>query len=347
MDEGQPAESAETYLQKLQRTFGDATQLRWTFSKDEIDFEHLLNDAEFVRKLRALHGEKSISELRSILLGPPVEPDRAHYISRNILSGLPVAEARSLRAIPLGSLPTNDPNAAAIRAPAGDSAIVVNTGMIALLARSVNAFVGSQPTPLTPAMWSEQQAKIWIVQACVAMATGSARVGLDQIPTFADPTRMTASASIVDCATAFIIGHEYGHVQLGHLKDGSVHLRQLLSSDVAPSLEIYDKRHEEEFDADRKGAELAVIFNRQTHRPPSQLVFFAISFFFQIVRVLDLCAGSTLDKTSHPAATRRWAAIKLAIRSQYDDQMERDLAELEAFFDDVRAGASVVTPPGR
>jgi hypothetical protein len=336
----QRRESAAAYLRGLQRTYGDLTSLRWEFSKDEIDFERLLDDEEFVRKLKAVHGERSREQLRAILEGPLVEPDKTHFVARSILSGLPDAEAGRLRTIPIGALPTNDPNAAAIRTPGGDPVVVVNTGMMALLSRSVNAFIGVQPTPLTPAMWSDRKATNWIVQGCIALATGTARAGMDRVPTFTDPMRMTASASLVDCATAFIIGHEYGHVQLGHLEDGDVCLKRLLSSDLAPSLEVYHKRHEQEFDADRRGAELAVVFNRQTHRPPSQAVFFAMSFFFQLVQVLDICTGSTLDRTSHPPAADRWQSVKSIVRSQYDDMMERDLAQLDAFFDGVRAGAA-------
>jgi hypothetical protein len=69
-------------------------------------------------------------------------------------------------------------------------------------------------------------------------------------------------------------------------------------------------------------------------------VFFAMSFFFQLVQVLDICTGSTLDRTSHPPAADRWQSVKSIVRSQYDDMMERDLAQLDAFFDGVRAGAA-------
>jgi hypothetical protein len=185
----------------------------------------------------------------------------------------------------------------------------------------------------------------WIVQGCVAMATGAARVGYDRIPSFTDPMRMTASSSLDDCAIAFIIGHEYGHVQLGHLSDGSCSVKHLLSDPNAPDLEVYKKAYEQEFAADRRGTDLAVIFNQQTHRPPSQLVYFAIACFFQLVRTLDICAGSILDRTSHPDPAARWAAINSAIRSKYDDQMESDIANLEVLFGGVRAGAEMISSP--
>ena len=114
----------------------------------------------------------------------------------------------------------------------------------------LNALFGSQPTAQTRAMWPEQQAMIWIVQGCVAMATGKATVGFERIPTFTDPTRITASASLADCATAFIVGHESGHVQLGHVKHSDVRAMPLLSSRDAPSVKVYQKRHEQEFDAE-------------------------------------------------------------------------------------------------
>ncbi|MGE0705299.1 MAG: hypothetical protein AB7P22_15330 [Vicinamibacterales bacterium] len=337
--------TAEAYLRGLQQKYGEITRIRWEIPAEDVDWEKLLDDQAFVQRLRSVHGDRSRDELRAILMGPPSEADRIRFIARNGLDGLSPHEAAVLRDIPVGGLPTNDPNAAAIRAPSGDPAVVVNTGMTHLLYRCANALVGSQPTRLTRAMWSEQQAMIWIVQGCVAMATGTASVGFERVPTFTDPLRMTGAASLADCATAFIVGHEYGHVQLGHLRGGTVSRLHLLSGLDAPSVEVYQKRHEQEFDADRKGAEFAVLFNRQTHRPPSQTVFLAIAFFFQIVRVLDICAGSSLDRASHPAAEHRWDRLNAGLRSQYADTLARDIVQLDQLFDEIRAGAQVISPP--
>ena len=60
-------DSAKTYLTGLQRTYGDLTRIRWEIPKSEVDFNKQLGDAEFVRKLRVIHGEhKTLDELRAI-----------------------------------------------------------------------------------------------------------------------------------------------------------------------------------------------------------------------------------------------------------------------------------------
>jgi hypothetical protein len=171
---------------------------------------------------------------------------------------------------------------------------------------------------------------------------GEPLLGLDMVPTFRDPYQMTSSASITDCTMAFILGHEYGHFELGHLH--AVSERQLIPDRALTPVTLCSRTQVEELAADLRGVELADSFCRVTHRPGSQMGYFAPPFMFHLCHIIERI-DAALDRSplqSHPTAAVRRNAVDVRFRPFYDAQMVEDLAGLDRFFAEV-----VAIGPGR
>lgn len=330
--------SSADFLARHQALYGGVTGLRWQFSTGEISVEHLLDDTEFMELLKKRHGVSTAAELRALLVTPfDEETDKARWITRFILEGLndnvDAEIKQSLRVVPIGSLPTRDANAATVRAPSGDPVILIDMGVLALLHTAARAYVGAFPTPLTPPRWSFRQATEWIIQWCVAMALGNALLGIERVPKFRDPARMMGSASIADNATAFLIGHEYSHILLGHGASAQMTSAPILAASEAPELPVYRNAYAKEYEADKSGVELAVSFCRASHEGQYQMAFFGVAFFFRLIEVLYEVAPSAYVLDSHPSPPERLKRLDATLHDRYDDVMEQDLSNLRKFFD--------------
>jgi hypothetical protein len=343
MDTDSRTAEAQAFLAQHQSAFSTVTHMHLPEKDDEALWEEkLLKDELLVSRFKAIHDLKTKDEVKNLFRPSGGELDHIRYIAAQLIESAPADIQPSLRNLPVGSLPTLDLNAQTVRHPEGYSIIVLHTGTVISIYRIVCSFLGTLPVPGSQPEWSFLEAANWIMQSLAATAFGEPRLGYEQIPVFRHPRRMAAAGSLVDNACAFILGHEYSHFLLRHSEARNATPRGVTSCPGQPPLEFYNRKQNQEFEADENGFEFAIRFCRNTHTGSHQIVYMAIVFFLQILDLLELFLPTGRTE-SHPPAKARRAAFERLHRFTFDEEMCNEIAYVDAFFTALRPIAEMAT----
>ena len=154
-----------------------------------------------------------------------------------------------IAAVPVGSMFTEDPNGWVIRSPNGAPVVGVHTGVMHLCYWTSNAIAvvheidgqGSRRRNLT----TEEMRTISrrLLNSCITLITGGQVVPQD-VHNPLNFAQLHMGCYIMDSMEMFIVGHEFGHISLGHLDESP-----LCSSD---GIQYYlTSCQEEEYKADK------------------------------------------------------------------------------------------------
>ena len=325
--------SPDQYLRKWQILCSNRSGLKADLSVEELDAHRnlLLQDDELVIQLMHKHGLKGRDEVKKIFDHPEGADDcHIQWMARQLLRCVLASDRSRLQDVPVGMLPTNDFNAHAIKSPSGEPIIVLRTGTVGLLHNAVVSFVKTIPTPTSAPVWTKEQGAFWCLQWLGAYAFQKPVFGLEKMPPLRDPARIAHSGTLVDMALAFILGHEFGHLLLGHLKKSKIVQRSLVPDSGAPPVDFYAKDQQQEYDADVKGIELAIEFCKKHSNGSFQIVFLAVEMVYRLLHVLELLRPT--DARTHPPAGLRRAAFEKRNGDVFDSEIKGEIAYLDEVF---------------
>jgi hypothetical protein len=329
-------EAAIKFLKGYQEAYASVTGLRYNIPGKEVldNYEQIFKDELFVDTIKAIY-QLGLEEFKQKYLVPfSKEDDYINYLANQIITHNNIAD-HQIADVPVGTLPTNDFNAAAIKTDIGDRVIVLNTGTIAFMSEVLNSFLGTLPTQYSAPLWTKQDAIFRIIQWTTAVSTGTAKFGISKTPTFTNPDLMGASGSIGDNARVFMLAHEYGHFIKGHLNDANTKSKLLVPDNKLPAIEFYIKDHEQEFEADLKGCELCIEWCKKTHKNGHQIAFFAIIFTFHLLKLVEIAGTSTDGELTHPPSDSRRKRFEERYFEEFDAQIKYEIGHLDYFMAEV------------
>jgi hypothetical protein len=130
----------------------------------------------------------------------------------------------------------------------------------------------------------------------------------------------------------FVIGHEYGHVLLGHLADARTADHDCVKSGSIPPLKVLDFSHNREFEADLEGIKLALKFSRANHRGWPGAGATGTIMALQFLRLGEELFPRRKPSRTHPRAVDR---LERARRAILEDAGEEWRSDVEAQIDPI------------
>ncbi len=255
---------------------------------------------------------------------PAFAADVGDVLTASLIASLPQEHRAQLGQIAIGVLPTKSINAWVEPVPSGGEVIGFDFGTMSFLI-ALNKVLLSRITVLgfEPTMEYE-------VAARRARSIIKSFFGEEEFPRWpVSPRRLLISSSLSNVQTAFIVGHELGHVLLGHLKEpyfNEVRAAQL---------------QEMEFRADERGGELALASFRRTHDPISgtadtTLAQAGVDIFMTYMIFMSRILGEPVGThtSSHPS----WEARRDKLRARYSQEMTKDAQLLSSMAEDIFEG---------
>jgi len=209
--------------------------------------------------------------------------------------------------IPVGMLPVRALNAFAARTPRGGVVIVLNAGLMNSLHWVVRCY-WALLTLYGPEPFSLQHSMLDLLNALDGLAR---YCGTNDVAGLTNPIVPSLSLPMIHGETMehmrfmclFVLAHEYGHHVLGHLNEENC-VRNAVGT--LPELEIYQRSHQQEFEADEFALRrLVAMDERATH-----VVFQAIAVLFGFLNLVEKVSGVHGGTPSHPAAVDRWMRLK-------------------------------------
>lgn len=290
---------------------------RYLSERFDNDSSLSTEESEQLRELRAKLGE---------------ETDLIRYHADGLINVLTPDWGARLKPIPVGTLPNLELNAETVRAPSGDPIIVVATGLAAMLFEAAALCAGATPLEGAPAEITLGDATRNIFQWTVFYVTRSPEWLPGEVFRSRFPNRRALIGGLYTNALNFVLGHEYGHAILGHLNNPSCEVRNIAGAG-APPLMAYDFSHQMEFEADAKGAEIALAFSKANHSGWIGAGVSGTHLALQILRLLEELFPSRTGPPTHPAAAKRLKRIHDAWRNEYGGETVDGLNQLTTYFD--------------
>jgi hypothetical protein len=253
---------------------------------------------------------------------PPYAADVGDVLSANLLASLPPEHRRQLERIAIGVLPTKSVNAWVAAVPSGGEVIGFDFGTMSFLI-SLNKILLSRTN-----LFGLEPTLDLTTAANKAIATVRSFSAAQEIPRFLiTPRKMLLAASLSNTQTAFIVGHELGHVLLGHLRR--------LSHDAGPP----DTWHDLEFAADERGAELVMNAAgggpQNTFFGPSDslLGLAGVDIFFTYMIFMDHIHERS-DTLTHPTSQARRERLRARFWNELPENAKALALNAENLFDD-------------
>lgn len=215
------------------------------------------------------------------------------------------SEREALKRVPVGILPSTDVNAFAIRTPRRGAVIALNVALLhhfKILLYSSLALIHVDDHSTFNRSHPSEEYEQSIIRLAKVVCSGDT-INWDEFHIRdcfigAQPNRLVTTSMLF--VAVFVLLHEYGHVQLGHLDANAVRQIAIGSTEV----DVYLNSHNQEYDADNFAL---VRFRKLLHDHEAAMSIVGILF-----RFFDLCermAGVTVSGT-HPPALQRWQRIK-------------------------------------
>ena len=170
-------------------------------------------------------------------------------IAAPLINVLPLDVRSRIEDVPIGVLPVPSVNSHAARAPLGDPLIIINAGLMHMLAWYFETLFGL--TIVWDAL-GESKAHDYLHGHYLLMLASFALGGQHRRPM--DRLKMPVKilgTSILHAVAAetFILAHEIGHIVAGHLEDAKVRAVQIPFGDRL-ELDFWQKSQQQEFQAD-------------------------------------------------------------------------------------------------
>jgi hypothetical protein len=212
--------------------------------------------------------------------------------------------------------------------------VAIDPNVLSQSSSSVD-FVGDLPERLQ----QDSSAVDEFVNVLLTYVITGCPAGSDTLP---PPSKEPWLIMLLTAVEMFIIGHEYGHVEAGHLNDVSYCRRILGACEVDEAAYLWSQ----EFEADLVGSAISIHTLHKVHRMPLGLAFCGSDIFFNALDRMD-CAISILATgkegiiraASHPPALSRRDKLRSNIsRVMYgkDGAFPLDVAvNLELLFNEL------------
>jgi hypothetical protein len=329
--------SADEYLGMLQALYGEESNLPLPRI---VQAERTRLTADLMNGLTYAERAKVDSDLQ-IQEDVLSETDQARFYGNILLRLLSGEHRRNLERIPIGVIPNLDFNAATLRTPSGDPAIVVCSGLMATLFEVASWFAGTVDNQSGKAEVGFIEATEMIFRWAVFHYTRSK----EWLPPSEFRTRnylrITLTAGLVQNAMNFVIGHEFGHVVLGHLADNTVKIHSnLAKSDSAPPLDKYQFAQNREHDADSVAVTLALDFSRNNHQGWPGAGAAGVELALQFIRLKEELLP-TQKPGRHPSSVERLERCRNQLLREAGDawveSVEREIGSIKKCFDAIVA----------
>jgi hypothetical protein len=266
-----------------------------------------------------------VEELKSIVSN---ERDMMAYHARQLVEKLPHVFRSKLADIPVGTLPTIDFNATA-KSHFGDPYIVIRTGLISKLHIIAECFAATvRLSPGEPPEMNVADAGVSVFRNMMAWLRNDARwlgssegSGVDVV----SYERRGLVGTLTYHAQDFILGHEYGHILLGHL-----------STNCEPSpgvsgLQRIVRSRDDEIAADKVGFEFATQSCRSMHNDISMGVL-GVALTIQAFRLIEFFAPPS-ELSTHPSGSDRLSRFYDWLGPERKEMVAGQLDELNDFID--------------
>lgn len=268
-------------------------------------------------------------------------------LAANILGALPTEHRRMLDRVPIIVLPTKNPNAMIILAPDGGHIIAIDYGLVSLLT-TLNKIVLCRLSIFGLEPNIDYKASAEMAHNSVTHFLGAdSQLARWPVP----PRKMSVASALGNIQTAFVVGHEIGHLVLGHLKgNDKIQLlpnfaSPLFPGDAKPAVSnVFEEHafkafvngdmHQQEIDADRRGAELVLNHFRKTYDPlfgdnEAAYAHAAIDILFSYFDYIAHAANMPQKNPTHPPAHERKAKLREYLWQDLPDASRKLAAQFE------------------
>jgi hypothetical protein len=222
------------------------------------------------------------------------------FVVEPLLNSLSPLQRAMTKAIPVGTLLTSDPNACAIQPNDFSS------GAVIVIDWMLFSFIGQAIRPILRMLdglpVAERMTMANRLVDCMEYFTSGGRRGKLELYQY-DNSLEAMSQCLERGALTFVLGHEYAHVLLGHLNPDDISRTEL-------GLLKYNKNWQQEFEADKHGAEIVSTLLMELERQiceksVSNLPCASPLVLMSLIRLLEKFLGAEDGSWSHPPASQR------------------------------------------
>jgi hypothetical protein len=250
------------------------------------------------------------------------ETDSIRLHADKLIARLPSSVAKEIKGIPVGGLPFPVLNAATMidyeldgmLLASNEPIIVVLDGLRGVFYGVSGACAATAPILGMPEEVSIEDATESIFRWMLFLRTGSR--GWMPEPYRNHAVRHEVHLGLFANALNFVLGHEYAHVLLGHLRDPDL-TRRRLSIDIDGSPGVGNFKHAQEFAADAKSVDLSFAFAQSAHPEGLGITAAGIELALQVLRLQEELFSSGGATSSHPPAAARLDAVHERITARY------------------------------
>jgi hypothetical protein len=231
------------------------------------------------------------------------------------------ADAARLSAIPVAFLPSRQLNACAIRTPRGGAVVLLDSAVVPFLSLFIQSFLALY-TWHTGEPFSRDHSQgafaLSIIDLCRFCVSGNPRDLLRSRKILMCRSRPEFDEELYRFALLgeiFILLHEYGHVLLGHLEEGTVNH---ITTKAGTEIDAYTPSQRDELAADAFTAQRLIVWHEAAGSPASDVAF-SVGLVMQMFEICDALTGYE-GGPSHPLAKDRWAQLKTLTGLQQQPQ---------------------------
>jgi hypothetical protein len=296
------------FLEHLQLQIAATTNAPLQPSREDVD-------AHLARLLldESLHPEERSSLERWRETRTDDDVSRRH--AAQLLSHLEGDERTRLSGVAVVTVADYALNSMTVRSGSGMPVISLTSGLLAALCGSAAWCGAATAMPGAPAEATVAETLHNLVATVACLVTRSAT----WLPTRQFVSRYSRRRAVIaglfDQALNFVLGHEYGHILLGHLAAGA---------DGSPA-------RQRELDADAKGVKLAIASSRCVYNGWVGGGAAGVELALQVLRLQEACCPHVAS--DHPTAEERLDRIHADLRATYGDPLVDGLRDIGQYFD--------------
>lgn len=290
---------------------------------------------EALNYLTAALNDESLSDEEIAIIKSRIaevsESDFASDMAGQLLAKLDSELRQRLLKIPVGVLPGLLFNAETVQSRNTETIIVIATGLSYTLFEIASWYVASVPFEGLPPETSETEASLNVFKLTLFHLTQSSRwLPMSRVEPRA-PLRRNIIGAFWTNGLNFVLGHEYAHFNLGHLNDSS--RLYVAPGGSLPSLNILNRSHEMEFEADLEGAKIALEYSKAMHDGEIMAGTLGIEMLLCILRLSDQLLPPSQAASSHPSGADRLNRFHDWLVKEYGSASLERINSIDRFFD--------------